>query len=214
MTLQSSDIILRIKELISDSQLTREQFSSKIGINQSNFSKILNGQRTCGKNTMRNICSGIGVNYEWLESGKGEKYKREKTVPMGLPLLPYSAMAGALSGSDLTAMEYECEHYIVPAFHNADFLVRAQGDSMVPRYYSGDIVACKKIKMDKLFFQWGKTYVINTNQGILIKRIDPGKQENCVSIVSYNNEYQTFQLPIEDISQEGIALVVGLLRIE
>lgn len=38
MTLQSSDIVLRIKELLNDSQLTREQFSKKIGIDQSNFS--------------------------------------------------------------------------------------------------------------------------------------------------------------------------------
>lgn len=208
----------RVQKLISTMGLSVNSFAKKINITQSTIASMFSKGTQPSVKTINAIIDNTDVNKEWLLTGEGEMLKSGsstvKTVPTGLPLLPYSAMAGVLSGSDLTAMEYECEHYIVPAFHNADFLVRVQGDSMVPRYYSGDIVACKKIKMDKLFFQWGKTYVINTNQGILIKRIDPGKQENCVSIVSYNNEYQTFQLPIEDINQEGIALVVGLLRIE
>ena len=212
--MQQSDISLRINELYSESKLTQEQFAQRLGIDQSNFSKILKGQRTCGKNTKKAICSAFNIALDWLENGEGPKYVEQSSTTEGLPLLPYNAMAGALSGSSLSAMEYECEHYVVPAFHNADFLVRVQGDSMMPKYYSGDIVACKKVPMNKLFFQWGKTYVLSTNQGILIKRVDPGKTEESVSIVSYNKEYQTFQLPMEDINKEGLAIVVGLIRIE
>lgn len=61
-----------------------------------------------------------------------------------------------------SAMDYECEKYIVPEFKNADFLTRVQGDSMEPEFFSGDIVACEKVTMDKLWFQWGKTYVMRT----------------------------------------------------
>jgi len=208
------DISLRINELILDSKLTQEQFANKLGIDQSNLSKILKGQRTTGKNIQKVICSTFNVNPNWLDKGEGDKYLEQNPIRAGLPLLPYNAMAGALSGSGLSAMAYECEHYVVPAFSNADFLVRVQGDSMMPKYYSGDIVACKKVSMSKLFFQWGKTYVISTNQGVLIKRIDPGKENDCVSIVSYNKEYQTFQLPMAEINKEGLALVVGLIRIE
>lgn len=212
--MQQADIILRINELFNDSKLTQEQFAQKLGIDQSNFSKILKGQRTCGKNIKKAICSSFNVIPNWLENGKGDKYLEQIPKGEGLPLLPYSAMAGALSGSSISTMDYECEHYVVPAFHNADFLVRVQGDSMMPRYCSGDIVACKKVPMNKLFFQWGKTYVLSTSQGVLIKRVDPGKREDTVSIVSYNKEYQTFQLPMEDINKEGLAMVVGLIRIE
>ncbi len=212
--MQQSDISLRINELYSESKLTQEQFAQRLGIDQSNFSKILKGQRTCGKNTKKAICNAFNIALDWLENGEGPKYVEQSSTTEGLPLLPYNAMAGALSGTSLSAMEYECEHYVVPAFHNADFLVRVQGDSMMPKYYSGDIVACKKVPMNKLFFQWGKTYVLSTNQGVLIKRVDPGKTEESVSIVSYNKEYQTFQLPMEDINKEGLAIVVGLIRIE
>lgn len=212
--MQKSDIVLRINELFSDLNLTQDEFAKKVGIDQSNFSKILRGQRTCGKNVKKAICSTFNLNPDWLENGEGSKYVGQELNNIGLPLLPYNAMAGALSGSSLDTMEYECEHYVIPAFNNADFLVRVQGDSMMPRYYSGDIVACKKVSMNKLFFQWGKTYVLSTSQGVLIKRVDPGEKEDSVSIVSYNKEYQTFQLPMEDINREGLALVVGLLRIE
>lgn len=129
-----------------------------------------------------------------------------------LPLLPFDALAGALTGTDIQVMEYDCEKYVVPAFKDAKFLVRVSGDSMIPRYMSGDIVACKDITLDRLWFQWGKTYVISTTQGVLIKRIEPSEKEGCVSIHSYNSEYKPFDFPTDEIN--GIAIVVGLIRQE
>lgn len=129
----------------------------------------------------------------------------------GIPLIPIDAMAGALMGEQ-TVLEYECERYIVPAFQNADFLIRTKGDSMQPTYNSGDLVACRRVSMSGLFFQWGRVYVIDTNQGVLIKRINPGVDTDHVSIVSDNDRYQPFQLPVSDIY--AVALVVGTIRLE
>lgn len=209
----------RIKEIIDTvfkgniTSMAKASFVSR-----TTLSSIVAGKMvTPGYDVIRRIgeMSSPRISLEWLVSGEGNMIKPKGAIKCeGLPLLPYNAMAGALSGSSLSTMEYECEHYVIPAFNNADFLVRVQGDSMTPRYYSGDIVACKKVSMNKLFFQWGKTYVLSTSQGVLIKRVDPGKENDSVSIVSYNKEYQTFQLPMEDINREGLALVVGLLRIE
>ena len=100
------------------------------------------------------------------------------------------------SGENNSAMEYECEKYIAPEF------------------FSGDIVACKKVTMDKLWFQWGKTYVISTTQGELIKVLKKGEDDSHITAVSLNKEkYEPFQLPTDEIHAGGIALVVGLIRI-
>lgn len=45
--MKQSDISLILNELYSESKLTQEQFAQRLGIDQSNFSKILKGQRTC-----------------------------------------------------------------------------------------------------------------------------------------------------------------------
>lgn len=129
----------------------------------------------------------------------------------GIPLIPTSAMAGAFT-SDISFMEYECEHYFIPDFKGADFLIRVKGDSMQPTYYSGDIVACQKIPMNDIFFQWNKTYVLDTNQGPIIKRVLPGKDDDHIRIVSDNTKYPPFEL--EKSYLHAIALVRGIIRLE
>jgi phage repressor protein C with HTH and peptisase S24 domain len=129
----------------------------------------------------------------------------------GIPLIPIEAMAGALT-SEQTVLEYECERYVVPVFKGADFLIPVKGLSMYPKYNSGDIVACQRVPMSDLFFQWNKVYVIDTTQGPLIKRIKPGSDKEHILIVSDNEKYDPFELPYSAI--RAVALVVGVIRLE
>lgn len=129
----------------------------------------------------------------------------------GIPLIPLSAMAAAFTG-DTSVMEYECERYVIPAFKGADFLIQVKGDSMQPTYYSGDLVACERVPLNDLFFQWNKTYVLDTKQGPLIKRIMPGSDSEHILIVSDNNNYPPFELSKDQFY--GVALVRGIVRLE
>ncbi len=161
------------------------------------------------------------VSPTWLLSGTGEILisKKKEGQPItktddpqkGIPLIPVEAMAGALSGLNQTIMEYQCDHYVIPMFKGAEFLIQVKGDSMLPKYYSGDIVACKRLPMDT-FFQWNRTYVIDSEQGALIKKIKPGKDEKHITLVSENPEYEPFELAREQIY--SLALVIGVVRAE
>lgn len=129
----------------------------------------------------------------------------------GIPLIPFEAMAGALT-SEQTVLEYECERYIVPAFKGADFLINVKGDSMLPTYKSGDMVACKRVPMSDYFFQWNKAYVVDTNQGPLIKRIKPALDKKNLFLISDNANYDPIEIPVSAI--HAVALVIGVIRLE
>ena len=129
----------------------------------------------------------------------------------GIPLIPLSAMAGAFTG-DVSVMEYECERYVIPSFKGADFLMPVKGDSMEPTYFPGDLVACQRVPLSDIFFQWGKTYVLDTCQGPLIKRVRRGSDNDHVLCVSDNKDYEPFELSKSQF--HGVALVRGLVRIE
>lgn len=129
----------------------------------------------------------------------------------GIPLIPIEAMAGMLSGNSTQVLERECEHYNIPMFKGAEFLIRISGDSMQPKYYSGDIVACKRLPLDT-FFQWNKVYVVDSEQGVIIKRVRPGRDDKHVVLVSENTAYAPFELPLEKVY--SIALVIGVVRAE
>lgn len=177
------------------------------------------------------------INLEWLLAGKGEMLKTNCTsqqysvqeVPVvkhkytdnstnshdfgsqnnqTRPRIPFDAAAGSLSIALGSVSENECELLpVIPTFPRYDFTIIARGESMEPQYMSGDELACLFIK-DSSFIQWGRTHVLDTAQGVVVKRIfDNGISITCKS---NNQAYPDFDIPKEDVYH--IALVVGLLR--
>ena len=209
---------MKIKGL-NDNKVTQE-----CGLSQGLLGQARSGKSDLGAKTIDKILNKYqDLNKTWLITGDGMMLKGEEdnnNNPIakqtsnpneGIPLIPVEAMAGALS-CDTTVLEYECDRYVVPMFKGADFLIPVKGSSMYPKYSSGDIVACQRVDMSNLFFQWNKVYVIDTDQGALIKRIKPGHDENHVLIVSDNDKYDPFELPYSAI--HAVALVIGVIRLE
>lgn len=206
--------LTQLREYLHNMGYTQDSIAEMVGTTKGYVNHLLTGRKSFGKNTAMKWSDLFGISYTWLLTGEGSMLNEEKHEDntMSLPLIPRDAMAGVLSGDGSAIMAYECERYIVPIFKGAEFLIMVQGDSMMPRYISGDIVACKRVPMDKLWFQWGKTYVIDTNQGALVKRIEPSDKEGYISVCSYNEQYKPFNLPVSEIN--GIALVVGTIRVD
>lgn len=157
------------------------------------------------------------INGDWLLSGDGPMLKdgRAQMIPTtdgsGIPLLPVEAMAGHLTGEQEFNMA-ECPRYHIPMFAKADYLIPVKGDSMSPTFHSGDLVACRNLPLTDIFFQWGKVYVVDTDQGALIKRIKKGTTSDRITLVSDNENYSPFEIPLAGIYH--VALVVGSLHVE
>lgn len=160
------------------------------------------------------------LNPEWLLTGEGNMLKEHNNLPIavktynpdeGIPLIPTEAMGGVASG-EVSVLELDCERYVIPMFKGADFLIPVKDSSMIPKYNSGDIVACKKVPMQDIFFQWNKVYVLDTNQGAIIKRVAKSEEKDCIKIVSENPNYEPFDLHLSQIY--SIAIVIGVVRQE
>lgn len=131
-----------------------------------------------------------------------------------LPLIPIDAVAG-FNGIDSPGVRLvDCALYEVPDFAevHAEFLVRVSGSSMYPKYSSGDILACRKVP-EITFIQWGKIYVIDSNQGAMVKRLFEIEGENDVLLCKSDNpNYPPFRLPKSEI--RSLSVVVGAIRLE
>nr|DAL14350.1 MAG TPA_asm: putative transcriptional regulator [Caudoviricetes sp.] len=217
-----SPIKQRILSFAETLGISKREFYTQIGVSRG----TLESKSSITEDVMaRFIARFPQVSPSWLLTGKGDMIISQNTdmkneeLPVahrtesneGIPLIPINAMAGAFT-SDQSVMEYECDRYIIPSFKGADFLIGVKGSSMYPRYNSGDIVACKRLNLQDLFFQWNKVYVLDTDQGPLIKRIKPGTDKDHVTIVSDNKDYEPFELAIDHIYH--VALVVGVIRVE
>ncbi len=159
------------------------------------------------------------TNLEWLLTGRGEMMKTDKfTKPVavvsneGIPLVEIEAVGG-FGNSDFAINQTDIlGRYQIPDFDQASFMIRVRGDSMSPRYSSGDLVACRVLRESK-FIQWNEVHVIATReQGILIKRLRKGSNNKTLLAVSENTDYAPFEIPYDEIA--GIALVLGGVRLE
>ena len=125
------------------------------------------------------------------------------------PRIPYDAEAGSLTDAVDGVTETQCERLaVVAAFPKYDFTIRVTGRSMEPIYFAGDEVACLRIN-ESQFLQWGRVHVLDTSQGVVIKRIyENGDSIRCSS---FNPEYPDFNVPKSEIRSYN--LVVGALRL-
>lgn len=212
----------RIKQVAAHYGYSTRKFEEICQLGRGNISNM-NEDGALGSDKLSKIIDTLPeVSCEWLLTGRGDMMQEKTEKPtvsalpkllsnQGIPLIPVEAIAGVLSGNSTAVMEYECDRYDIPMFRGADFLIYVSGDSMQPKYFSGDLVACKRLPVDT-FFQWNKVYVIDSEQGVIIKRIRPGSDNRHVVLVSENFAYAPFELPLEKIY--SIALVIGVVRAE
>lgn len=228
-----------IRQILSISQ---EKFAESIDISRANLSQIEQGKQNPTLEQLITIERIYSVPFDYffkddkkligfvnkqlekhqkvIESFRTEadsyivSENKEEFNSRIIPLIPIEAVAGLANG-DVQVMEYDVTSiYKVPEFNGkADFLIRVSGSSMAPKYYNGDLLACKRIT-ELTFFQWGKVYVMDTVQGPLVKRLyELPDKEDCIICHSDNSEmYPRFKMSKKDI--RSISIVIGTIRLE
>lgn len=220
-----SDVNDRIQYII-DNQYNenKKKFAESIGYSPQVVSNIVSGRKNKPSYDVLNaiLSTNVYINSEWLLTGKGKMIK-ESIEPdhnkpeekKGIPLIPIEAMAGYSQG-DSQVMQYDISSgYNIPELEGrgVKYLIRVSGSSMYPKYSNGDLLACKPLQ-DLSFFQWGKPYVLDTEQGAIVKRLFPCDDDvECLECHSDNKtHYPPFKIPKNSV--RAVAIVVGVIRLE
>lgn len=116
------------------------------------------------------------------------------------------AMAGHLSDELEEVKEYAPVNPLMPDY---DCTIIIRGDSMEPTYQSGDEIALRDVTKTG-FIQWGVPHVMDTSQGIVLKRLyDDPKGIKCISD---NKMYEPFVVPKSEVYH--IYKIIGFVRIQ
>ena len=151
------------------------------------------------------------LNRDWLLYGEGEMLKSgiERFVKDGsgnedieiehVRLLPLFAHGGSLSDFTVSVKDSDCEKVVSPV-KGADFAIQVTGDSMAPEYPSGSVILIKKIN-ESAFIEWGKAYVLDTENGSVVKKVVPSDKEGCIRCVSINPDpsFAPFDVPLSSV---------------
>lgn len=201
---------LRLDEVSRLLRIDLKDIAQTIDWDYTEFMVIVGGKEPAPEALLNAIANRFpAIDKTWLYTGLGSPISGD--IP--IPLIPVDAMAGFGQGG-VQIMPYEAERYVIPEFSDlkVEFLIRVKGTSMSPTYNAGDLLGCKRIAIDT-FFQWNKTYVIDTVQGPLTKRVHPSDKPNHIVCVSDNENYKPFELCLKN-DVNALALVVGVIRFE
>ena len=156
------------------------------------------------------------ISESWLLTGEGEMLKDMRqtdavqdtasnpTIGTLLDyetwLLPQTAHGGSLTNIPAEGVLLQnCEKIISP-IKGVDFAISVYGDSMAPEYPSGSRVLIKRINPDA-YIDWGKAYVLDTCNGVILKEVLKCKREGYVTCHSINPDpkFADFDVLMSDI---------------
>ena len=158
---------------------TQKDFAELLGISRTTLSSAMNGneQYLTDKFVARVIDAVSSPNENAAET---------------ILVLPAEARGGTIADFVETVHEYECERMVSPV-RGAQYAMQVVGDSMEPDFPSGAKVIIKQVN-EEMFIEWGKIYVLDTDNGALIKQVRKTDRPDVIECVSLNPKYDSFTI--------------------
>lgn len=221
----NKEIIDRIKYLIREIGMTQGEFAEKIGCDQSNLSKHLNGKLPISESLINKIIINMGVSKAWLKDGSDVPFAKysSSSIPSlvideselksmkGTPVYDVDVTAGGMTRSMMFADEYIVGAVNMPNISPDCRIVRVSGDSMSPVICNGDFIAVRELSnMSQIF--WGNIYVVVLDDYRMVKYIRKHPDPDKVILRSENPKYDDMEVSRADI--RDLLMVQNILHID
>lgn len=200
--MKNKNIVMRIKILIEHENVSPSKFAKMIDFNQSNLSKILNGDRNVAPKLISAICDNLNVSYKWLVNGEGSMFLTEPSNAQ--PIKTYindelievpivDADAAATFIENMYDQHYNVDKYGVMQEEGEDLnsgeyvVFKVVGESMVPTIPDKAKVLAMRIPEERweelsgvVFVVYGKMFVIKRilKNSLFINNIITLKSDN------------------------------------
>ncbi len=180
-----------IEQIRKTKTLSREYMAQKLNVTLSAYGKMERGETSITIDRLYELAEIFGVEAEEILSFG-------KSKPGNVTYVPIEAQAGLLSGYAQLSPSPSSTYHLPFILGNDLHMIHAAGDSMLPTINPGDRIVIEQIKeMNNL--KYGKVYVIQCADGLVIKRVYSSKKENKLSLRSDNQIYEPYEILKQDI---------------
>jgi len=164
--LEQEKIGKRLKEFRSRRGMNIKVFYAPISGNPNNWGAIEGGRRNLGKRLFEDVTSFYNINPDWLLYGQGEMLASQNEganssgaeIEFGVPF--FNVNLSEITFSETGMFREPPEYYVnFRPFNDCDAFLPIYGDSMYPKYASGEIIAIREITNFDII-QWGEAYLV------------------------------------------------------
>ena len=167
----------RAREIARHYKMSLVRWQETLGLSNAHFYNCQGVSRKLAK-TIESMYPEVNIN--WLATGKGNMLiGEEKCKDVDnyiVPLLPIAAQGGNPDNFENQIKNYDCEKVLCP-IRDVTLAITINGDSMSPEYPNGSKVFVQRIN-EQSFIEWGCTYVLDTENGAIVKNVYPVKEDD------------------------------------
>ena len=184
-----NEILDRIKQVMDGNKLNNNSFSKKIGVTASTINSMFEKQTNPSIDTLNKILNAFTyINSDWLLRGYGNmliNYTDERK-PTGFYYPDVLASAGL--ETEMVNDELKRIPVNIPNWEKGIDFINVYGDSMYPKYCSGEIIGIKEVEPQ--YLNYGYAYVVIFNDGqVFLKYINPGSDKDHWLLSSENPKH-------------------------
>lgn len=207
----------KVRAVRTHLQLSTRSFADLFGVTQSNISKMENNDVRPSAEMLAEIVRRWGVSAQWLLTGEGEMFGEGAQTGSDGDMVKYvyrteiyaSAGTGYLNGQehDVEIVRMDPDVARKLGINKNIEVIRVKGDSMEPKYASGDMVFVDR--SDNVFSSEG-IYVIIYMGTLMVKYLQ--RIKGGIKIRSINRAmYDDIDMTPDEFSQED-CIIVGKVR--
>lgn len=186
-----------VRAYFAQENMTMAQVAERLGVTPPAVTNQLNGRIFSAK-MARRYADEFGFNMEYLLTGKGALLASDAAIATEeytVPLVPFTVRGGTLQDYCDGATVWDCEPIISPV-KGAELAFEVSGDSMAPAFPPGARVLLKKVRNN---IMWGEIYVVDTEDGAVLKRVFPTDDGDILELRSDNPAYPPVRMPTAHI---------------
>ena len=197
----------RLLQFIEYKNLNANRFQKTIGVSSSYVNNMGDSISSGALMSIERVYPELNI--EWLKKGTGEMLNSNFKAPtmQTVNLVPLSKQFKSLE--DFVGDQSQllgCEKIITP-ISSAEVAMKVTNECMAPQFPNGSIVLLCRTN-EKAFIDWGKVYVLDTCNGIIMKRVLPGNTKDSIKCENIDKAYPPFDVQLSDINSWWAVLMV------
>lgn len=200
----------KIQKLLDNKGITAYELSLKSGVPHSTLSRILNGETKKLSSKNKDLLSSFfKTDEDYFNNGYNLEIKNKHLLEeprTGYYYPDVSASAGLeveMQNDELNRIPIN-----IPNWEKGISFINVYGDSMYPKFCSGEIIGIKEI--EPRYINYGYAYVVIFNDGqVFLKYIRKGKDEEHWILDSENPKYESKEYHLSLIKK--IFIIKGVI---
>ena len=193
----------QLRETRKKQKITQEELAQKLGVTRQTIVGYEKGE-VIPETKIKLILSVLGLGTE--HSTPAEISRQPKGIAY------YSDIDVTAGADDLfTDGSHTASRFIyIPEFEDCDNAFPLYGDSMYPKYQSGQVILCKEFKEWRDFVPFGEVFLVITDSLRMVKYVKKASSDEHYLLASENSHFESFEVPKNRIRR--MFLVKGAIQ--